>query len=177
VVLLTGFILYAYNVALFESGSAHVDFTLGSVHTVITIEKEGETVLQEYHAGAVTNLGLNLTFAKLFGNSTSYNMTSYNLNLTQIGIGNQGSLSTSSVILPGEWNRTAADTQHSLSHNTGNWTVVIYPDALGPYTADCLGVYYEGGSTNSLFLYDTFTEVSGIDETFTITLEIQLSAS
>jgi hypothetical protein len=159
-----------------ESGSAHVSFTLGSVHSKIKIVNgEGETVLDEYHDGAVCKNGLNLTFAKLTGNTTDYNMTTYDLNLTYVGIGDQGTLDTDSVVLPGEWNRTAADTQHDLDYNTCNWTLVIHPDS-GPYTADCLGVYYEA-TGNSLFLYDTFSEVSGIDDTFTITLEIQLSAS
>lgn len=145
------------------------------VHTRIIIDKDGETILDEYHAGVVVNQGLNLTFAKLSGNATAYNMTQYNYNLTYVGIGNQGSLDATAVILPGEWNRTVADSQHDQAYNQMNWTLVIYPDS-GPYTADCLGVYWDSNN-NSLFLYDTFSEVTGIDETFTITLEIILSAT
>lgn len=144
-------------------------------HTKITITKAGETVLSEYHAGVVTNLGLNLTFCKLLGNSTYYNTTQYDYNVSYVGIGNQGSLSAASVVLPGEWNRTIADTQHDLDYNTANWTLVIYPDS-GPYTADCLGLYYHSAE-DTLFFYDTFSEVSGIDDTFTITLEIIISAT
>ena len=173
--LLVGFSIANFNNAFIaKQGSAHVDFTPGSVHATITIEKDGETILDEYHAGAVTKLGLNSTFAKLTGNSTAYNMTTYDLNLTYVGIGNQGSLDTDSTILPGEWNRTSA-LQHTLAYNSCNWTAVFYPDS-GPYTADCLGVYYESAG-NSLFLYDTFSEVTGIDDTFTITIEVKLSAS
>lgn len=175
VALAVGFIVANLPNILTESGTAHVNFTAGSVHTRILIEKDGQTVIDEYHAGAVTKLGLNATFAKLTGNSTAYNMTQYPLNLTYVGIGDQGTLNTDSTILPGEWNRTVADTLHTATYNTCNWTLVIHPDT-GPYTADCLGVYYEAAG-NSLFLYDTFSEVTGIDETFTITLEIQLSAS
>lgn len=172
-----GFLVVNFNdTILNNSGSAHVDFSLGSVHSRIIIRNgDGEVVLDEYHAGAVTKLGLNLTFAKLLGNATAYNMTTYPYNLTHVGIGNQGTLNTDSVVLPGEWNRTVADTQHTLSYNSANWTLVIHP-GTGPYTADCLGVYYHA-SNNALFLYDTFSEVTGIDDTFTITLEIQLSAS
>jgi len=172
--LVIGFVVFNLPAYLHESGSAHVDFSLGSVHTRIqVVNGEGETVLDEYHAGAVTNLGLNLTFAKLTGDP-HYNQTTFPMNLTWVGIGDQGTLNTASTILPGEWNRTAA-TQHDWAVNSVNWTLVIYPDT-GPYTADCLGVYYEAEG-NSLFLYDTFSEVTGIDDTFTITLEIILSAS
>jgi len=180
-----GFIVANISVAekdLTFTGGASLDFETEKynlpyeVHTRIIVDKAGETVLDEYHAGVVTNLGLNLTFCKLFGNTTSYNTTQYMYNLTHVGIGNQGALSAASVVLPGEWNRTVADTQHDLAYNTGNWTLVIEPDNGGPYTADCLGVYFHA-SEDTLFLYDTFTEVSGIDETFTITLEIILSAT
>ena len=143
------------------------------VHTVIRIYKAGVKILEEYHAGVVTNLGLNTTFGKLTNNAF-YNASTYSLNLGYVGIGNQGTLTAASTVLPGEWNRTAG-TPHTPTYNSINWTTVIYPDA-GPYTADCLGVYYEAAG-NSLFLYDTFTEVTGIDDTFTITLEIILSAT
>jgi hypothetical protein len=174
--LAAGLILANYPSVLTESGSANVSFTLGSVHSRIRIVNgKGETVLDEYHAGAVTKLGLNLTMNKLFGNTTAYNSTEYTYDLDYVGIGDQGTLTVDSVVLPGEWNRTIADTQHDLTYNHGNWTLVIHPGA-GPYTADCLGVYYHA-TNNALFLYDTFGEVSGIDDTFTITLEIMLSAS
>lgn len=188
--LIAGFIVYAVKVDdknLTINGSAKLKPSIESrdnrlpyeVHTRIIIEKEGENgreeVLNEYHAGVVTNYGLNLTFNKLFGNSTGYNATEYNYNLTHVGIGNQGTLTAASTVLPGEWNRTVADSQHDLSYNQGNWTLVIYPGS-GPYTADCLGVYCHA-TNNCLFLYDTFNEVTGIDDTFTITLEIILQAT
>ncbi len=182
--MLTAFIVsYHYETQknLTINGGANLDFKPDNakvpyeVHTRIQIYKGEEKILDEYHAGAVTKLGLNATFAKLSGNATSYNSTQYNLNLTYVGIGNAGTLNTDSTILPGEWNRTAADTQHDLAYNTMNWTTVIHP-GTGPYTADCLGVYFEAAG-NSLFLYDTFNEVTGIDNTFTITLEIILSAT
>jgi hypothetical protein len=160
--------------AVWFGGSAHVDFTANSVHATITFYKNGVKVFEQYHAGAVTKLGLNTTFAKLTGNSTMYNMTVYNLNVTWIGIGNMGTLNTDSTVLPGEWNRTSA-TQHDGLYNSCNWTAVIHPGA-GPYTADCFGIYYESAG-NSLFAYDTFTEVTGIDNTFTITCEFKISAS
>ena len=68
--LATGFLAGNLNgTSVTESGSAHVSFTLGSVHSRIRIVNgEGETVLDEYHAGSVVKQGLNLTFNKLTGN-------------------------------------------------------------------------------------------------------------
>ncbi len=158
-----------------ESGNQmHFSFTKHSVHTLITIYHEDTEVLKEYHAGAVTKLGLNTTFAKLTGNLTFYNISVSLLNLTFVGIGDQGTLDLDTEILPGEWNRTVG-TQHTLAYNGFNITATFHPDA-GPYTADCLGIYYEAAG-ESLFAYDTFTEVTGIDASFTIVLEIQVSAS
>jgi hypothetical protein len=160
-----------------EAANIPFSFTVGSIHTTITIERNGQKIIEEYHAGAVTQLGLNFTFAKLTGSSTLYNMTQYNLNISQISIGNQGTLNTASTILPGEWNRTAA-TLHDGTYNSCNFTAVFHPDT-GPYTADCIGLNFQSGigQTNSLWGYDTFSESTGIDNTYTITVEIKVSAS
>jgi hypothetical protein len=133
-------------------------------------------VFEQYHAGAVTKLGLNTTFAKLVGSATFYNITTTLLNVTYVSIGNKGTLDTDSVVLPGEWNRTSA-TPHDGTYNSCNWTATFYPGA-GPYTADCMGINYEAGiGQNALFAYDTFAEVTGIDNTFTVVIEFKLSAS
>jgi hypothetical protein len=133
-------------------------------------------VFEQYHAGAVTKLGLNVTFAKLTGNSSAYNVTQYTLNNTFVSIGNMGTLTTDSVVLPGEWNRTSAS-MHDCVYNGFNLTAVFYPGA-GPYTADCIGVNFQDGiGNNALFAYDTFAEVTGIDSTFTITVEFKISGS
>jgi hypothetical protein len=160
------------------NGSMGISFTCASLHTKYTFEKDGKVVFQQYHDGAVTNLGLNTTLAKLTGYSTYYNDTVFDLYTTWVGIGDKGSLDADSVILPGEWNRTSA-TIHDATYNSFNLTAVFHPDT-GPYTADCIGVYYEGtegGGPESLWGYDTFNEVTGIDETFTITIEIKISVS
>ena len=160
-----------------EYGSADVSFSIGSVHATITMYRNGVKVFEQYHAGAVTKLGLNTTFAKLVGNSAFYNITTTLLNVTYISIGNKGTLDTDSTVLPEEWNRTSA-TVHDATYNSCNWTAVFYPGA-GPYTADCIGLNYESGigKDSNLFAYDTFAEVTGIDTTFTITVEFKVSAS
>jgi len=152
---------------------AELSFTVGSIHSKITIYKDNQTIFDEYHAGTVTKLGTNMTLAKLTGNSTMFNMTQYSLNLTYVGIGNQGVLTTDSTILPGEWARVLA-MAHDGTYNSVNFTVIIHPGAGGPYTADCLGIYFESAG-NNLWGYDTFTEVTGIDSTFTIVMEIKLT--
>jgi len=159
-----------------EYGSAAVSFSIGSVHATITMYRNGVKVFEQYHAGAPTKLGLNTTFAKLLGVSASYNMTVYNLNVTYISIGNKGTIDADSTVLPAEWNRTLA-TPHDATYNSCNWTAVFYPNT-GPYTADCIGLNLESGiGINDLMFYDTFAEVTGIDTTFTITVEFKVSAS
>jgi len=167
---------YSAVSTLRREGSAMISFSVGSVHARITIRQGDKVILDEYHGGAVTNLGLNFTFAKLTTNSTFYNSTQYNLNCTYVSIGDQGTLDTGSVVLPGEWNRTLAS-MHDCAYNSFNLTAVFYP-GTGPYAADCIGVNFESGIGNkALFAYDTFTEVTGIDNTFTITVEFKISGS
>jgi hypothetical protein len=125
--------------------------------------------------GSMTKMGINCTFGKLTGIAASYNMTQYAYNITSISIGDQGTLNTDSTVLPGEWNRTAV-TAHDPGYNTINYTATFKP-GTGPYTADCIGLNIGPvtlGLTYTLICYDTFTEVTGIDNTFTITVEYRL---
>jgi len=146
------------------------------VHARIRIYESGVLIMDEYHAGNVTDLGDNATLAKLFGDA-DYNLTTYDLNATFISIGNKGALSTSSTVLPAEWNRTAG-TVEDEDQSTMNITCIFYPDDSGPYTADCIGLNFEGdAAANDLFACDEFTEVSGIDETFTINIEFSVTIS
>jgi hypothetical protein len=55
-------------------------------------------------------------------------------------------------------------------------TCTFYPDDGGPYTADCIGLNYDDAG-NNLWGYDTFSEVTGIDDTFTINVEFKVSVS
>jgi hypothetical protein len=159
-------------------GSASFSFTAYSVHATVEFWKDGVLLHSAYHEGAVTNLGLNVTFAKLLGDSTFYNLTQYNLNVTYISIGyNTTNLTPSLTCLPNEWNRTLA-TPHDATYNSCNWTAVIYPDA-GPYNVSCYGVNFQSGiGNNALFAYDSYpTLVTGVDNTFTITVEFKISGS
>jgi hypothetical protein len=154
-------------------GSTEAHFTFGSIHATITIMKDGKVILKQYHAGAVTNLGMNVTLGKLTGDDW-YPLTAYLLNTTYISIGNQGTLTQASVVLPGEWNRTLG-TVEDQAYNSFNLTCTFYPD-VGPYTADCIGLNYDDAG-NNLWGYDTFTEVTGIDDTFTINVEFKVTVS
>ena len=177
-VLATVLIMSAYYTSLNLYGSTSMDFSLRSIHATITMTKGGVEIFRQYHAGAMTNLGANLTMGKLTGNFTNaYNVTMWNLNTTFVSIGNQGTPpSATTTVLPGEWNRTAA-VMHANTYHSFNLTAVFYP-GTGPYTADCIGINYEDGiANNALFGYDTFTEVTGIDSTFTITIEFSVTVS
>lgn len=149
----------------------------GSIHSRIRIWKGNELILDEYKAGAVTNIGDNMTLFWIFGDTDlEIGSGDYNTNATYISIGNQGTLNTGSTQLPGEWNRTAA-TPEDEGQSQLNLTCTFYPDAGGPYTADCIGLNWKSSGDNNLWGYDTFTEVSGIDDTFTINVEFQVSVS
>lgn len=149
---------------------------VSSVHCRIRMYKQGELVMDQYHSGVVTDLGDNATLGKLFGDS-AYNLTQYDMNATYISIGNQGSLSTASTVLPAEWNRTIG-TVEDQAQSQMNITCTFYPDT-GPYTADCIGLNFDAaiGSDTNLWAYDTFNEVTGIDNTFTINIEFQISVN
>jgi hypothetical protein len=105
-VLLTVMFIQIPAIPLFFRGNVGVSFTMGSIHATITMERNGEKIFEQYHAGAVTTLGTNFTLGKLTGNATYYNMTAFPMNLSYVSIGDQGTLSTASDVLPGEWNRT-----------------------------------------------------------------------
>jgi len=78
--------------------------------------------------------------------------------------------------LPGEWNRTAGSIE-VIGQSQINITATFYPDT-GPYTADCIGLNFNGtAAKNNLWGYDTFTEVTGIDDTFTINVEFSVTVS
>lgn len=176
-VLLGAFIMlqFAPNI-LSLAGFIGVDFETWSIDSRVMIWKGAKLVMDEYNAGAVTNIGDNATLMWIFGDA-DYNVTEYLYNATYISIGDQGSLSTSSVVLPGEWNRTIG-TVEDESQSWLNITCTFYPDS-GPYTADCIGLNWRTGIGNSgnLWAYDTFTEVTGIDDTFTINVEFKISVA
>jgi len=158
-------------------GSVGVDLETGSIHCRIRMWQDDNVVFDQYHSGVVTDLGDNVTLAKLFGDA-DYNLTQYNMNATFISIGNEGSLDSTATVLPGEWNRTAGTVEDEGASQL-NITATFYPDDSGPYTADCIGLNLESGigTPQSLWAYDTFSEVTGIDETFTINIEFQVSVS
>jgi len=149
-------------------------FQVGSIHTTVTIYKDGELISAQYHAGTVTKLGMNMTMAKMTGNATAYNITQYTLNLTYVSIGNKGTLNTDSTNLPAEWNRTIGY-QHNAVYNQFNMTAT-FTGTTGSQTADCIGINFEGPiNGNALWGYDSFDEVTGIDSTFTLIFEIQIT--
>ncbi len=162
---------------LFINGSVGTSFSVGSIHSTITMTRDGVKVFEQYHAGVLTTLGMNFTMAKITGNTSYYNMTAFPMNLSCVSIGNAGSLSSAITVLPGEWNRTAC-LQHDGTYNSCNFTAV-FRGTTGSQTADCIGLNWEAGIGNdySLWGYDTFDEVTGIDSTFVITIEMKISVS
>jgi len=156
-------------------GSVGVDFETWSIHSRIRMWQNGELVFDQYNSGAVTDIGDNATLMWIFGDA-DYNVDDYLDNATYISIGNDdASLGTTSTILPGEWNRTIGAVEDQ-SQSWLNITCTFYP-GTGPYTADCIGLNWESAGDNNLWAYDTFTEATGIDDTFTINVEFKVSVS
>jgi len=178
IVVWTAFLMSFAPHILNLSGKAGVDLETSSVHCRIRMWQNGELVFDEHHSGNVTDLGDNMTLFWIFGDTDmQVNDIPYLANGTYISIGDQGSLSDSSTVLPGEWNRTVATVEDETQSQL-NLTCTFYPDAGGPYTADCIGLNTNAtASANNLIMYDTFSEVTNIDETFTINVEFQISAS
>jgi len=178
IVVWTAFLMSFAPHVLNLSGSVGVDLEAKSVHSRIRIWKGDELILDEWNAGVVTDLGDNMTLFWVFGDTDmQVNTIPYLDNGTYITIGNQGSLTPTSTVLPGEWNRTLATVEDETQSQL-NLTCIFYPDNSGPYTADCIGLNTNAtASANNLIMYDTFTEVTGIDDTFTINVEFQVSVS
>jgi len=147
------------------------------VHMRIQIWDGDVLVLDEYCSGVVTDLGDNMTLYKWFGDADmQYESLAHNVNCSWISIGNQGTLTSASTQLPGEWNRTtlAVDNEHQSYLNA---SCTFYPDDQGPYTADCIGINCASSGDGNLVYYDTFTEVTGIDEDFTINVDFKITES
>jgi len=159
-------------------GEVGVDLEAKSIHSRIRIWRGNELILDEWRAGVVTDLGDNMTLFWIFGDTDmQVNAIPYTDNGTLSSIGNQGTLTSAITVLPGEWNRTTATVEDEVQSQL-NLTCTFYPDDSGPYTADCIGLNTNAtASANNLIMYDTFTEVTGIDETFTINVEFQVSVS
>ena len=167
----------AYNSLVEEATSSGSQVGLQTeIHSRVRMWKNGVLIFDEYNAGVVTDIGDNQTLAWIFGDS-NYNVTAYMMNVTYISIGDQGTLNTASTVLPGEWNRTTA-TLEDQSQSWLNLTCTFYPDA-GPHTADCIGLNWisTNASNNNLYAYDTFTEVTGIDDTFEIGIEFKVTVA
>jgi len=179
IILLSSYIFYCLTagIPLVEKDTSGLSAsTHFEVHMTIKFWKDGKLVFQQYHAGFKTNLGMNVTFAKETGNATLYNMTQYNLNTTFVSIGN-GTVGVASTILPNEWAKVAG-VQHDGTFAGYNVTATITPP-VGPNWADCIGLNYEnvGLGYHDLIYYDTFSTVTGIDNSFVITVEFGITGS
>jgi hypothetical protein len=104
-----------------------------------------------------------------------YAIAAYTLNTTHVSIGN-GTVTQASTVLPNEWARVQGN-QHDAVPGGWNMTATITPP-VGPNWADCIGLNCGAGAgANDLMYYDTFTTVTGIDSSFTITVEFQVTGA
>lgn len=89
-----------YEIHLHINGTVPVDVQTHSIHSTVTVTKNGQVIRNEYHAGVMTKLGKNMSFCKWTGNATLYNQTMCSLNVTYMSIGNMGTLNSDSTVLP-----------------------------------------------------------------------------
>jgi len=160
--------------------TGQIDYVM-EIHSRVRMWKAGVLIFDEYNAGVATDRGDNMTLFKMFGNTDLDNADlPYTDNCTFISIGNDtGTLATTVTVLPNEWNRTASTVGGANEYGQSwlNMTCTMYPSA-GPQTADCIGLNLNATlGANNLCFYDTFTQVTGIDETFTIVIEFKISES
>lgn len=106
---------------------------------------------------AMTKIGINLTMAKLTGNTTIGLVSDYLYNLTYIALGTDVGLTTSSTVLPNEWNRTSGDQVILENGARCNLTATIYPSGSGSTNATSVNWKSGIGTDNSMIFYDTFT--------------------
>jgi hypothetical protein len=166
-----------YEIGMIEKYGKQLQITIGyNVYAEITFIQYGKVKYHFSGLDPVTNLGLNLTFAKLTGYFTSaYNQSTYMQNCTYVSIG-YGTPTSSSTYLPVEWAKVSG-TLHALVYNGFNITGTITPPASSN-SANCMGINYEGtANSTSLYGYTTFSTVTGIDNTFTIVCEIQVQGT
>jgi hypothetical protein len=145
-----------------------------NVYATLTITKNGKLFLYWSGLDPLTNLGFNLTCAKLSG-SNSYNLTTYNLNTTFVVLANYTTITpnSGSVTLQNEF-MIVSGIIHAQVYNGYNITGT-FSGFTGTNSTNVFGLCYENGlGNNALFAYTTFNLITGIDNTFTFTIEIQI---
>lgn len=180
-VMATALFFMSFSRVLDVHGTVGFSFSQYSIHTQITIYKGSELVLDENHAGVVTNLGDNMTHYKLWADSDmqfgSLNSSAYT---PFISIGNYtgGNLNATSTVLPEEWHRELATIDGEQQSQLNFSCQITGGEITGTQVADCIGICLtETDDANDLWAYDVFDEVTGIDNTFTINIDIQVSVS
>lgn len=105
-------------------------------------------------------------------------LADYTLNATYISIGNDtGSLGTSSTQLPNEWHREAGTIEDETQSQINMTCQITGAEISNTQVADCIGINWKSSGNNNLWAYDTFTQVTGIDSTFTINIEFEIQQS
>lgn len=134
------------------------EFSLSfDLHGWLKFYQNGKLVCIEELGSALTKIGINVTMAKLSGNSSIGLVSDYLYNLTYIALGTDVGLTTSSTVLPNEWNRTQGDQNILENGERCNLTAAIYPSGSGSTNATSINWKSGIGTDNSMWCYDTFT--------------------
>lgn len=128
------------------------------------------------HPAALTTIGENFTAAKQTGHAT-WNLTGYNYNVTYIALGHQVGLTTSSTVLPGEWNRTSATFEY-IGVGHWNYTASFYPGGSGTTNATSVNWDSGIGKDQTMWAYDTFTTITyGAGDQIDVEWEVDIQYS
>lgn len=176
--------LQGYEIISTSSGF-QVGSHAGIVHMTITIWQYKDTpyeklILDEYHAGVVTDLGDNMTLYKLWGDiDMQYGSLNSSAYTPWISIGNDtGTLASTSTVLPNEWHREVATIEDETQSQLNMTCQITGAEISNTQVADCIGIVLTNvDDANDLWAYDIFTQVTGIDSTFTINIEFEIQQS
>lgn len=132
------------------------------IHCTITqyrwIDGAKHLIYSYSHPAALTTIGENFTAAKQTGH-TDWNVTGYLYNVTYIALGHNVGLTTSSTVLPGEWNRTDGTFEY-IGVGHWNYSASFYPSGSGTTNSTSMNWEDGIGQDNNMWCYDTFTTIT-----------------
>lgn len=170
--------LREYNTYIIHTGASDGVFSI-SYNVECTVEqwRSGILLFRYGDAEVMTDIGKNYTAMKISGDSTWTQVAAALKNVTYLGWGDQGSLSSNSTQLPSEIVRNDVNANFTyISLGKWNYTGYWYPSGSG--NVDCCGMYWGAmnGDNATLYCYDTFSEI-GYTSDDTLISKWQFTAS
>lgn len=140
-----------------SQGEINIDY---GVQCTIEQWRNGILIFSVGDTEVMTDIGKNFTAMKLSGD-TEWTTTDFAKNITYLGFGDQGSLSSSSTQLPSEITRFDVSANFTYI-SLGKWNYTGYWFPSGSGNVDCSGMYWGAmnGDNATLYCYDTFGQIA-----------------